>query len=723
MSSGSEIRHRQEIERLFSVTANFTAEPIADILRFWIEILSFGPAKVTFSGYNQVFQELVLTNGLLASSSPGVNFLLIRIEDWARDQKEDLRLVSIENAGQEFIATLKAFALRAQRPTILLLCPPSQYVASHEFMSHAVRILTDEICRVAIALRGVSVITAETLAAFYPVEHIDDSESNREGHIPFTRSFWVAAGTMIMRQARTLLRVPRKVIAVDADNTLWGGVVAEVGADKVLIDGEWAELQKFLKQQKDCGMLLALSSKNQEKDVEEVFRRPGMVLRRSDFVDWKVNWKRKSENLRALAADLNLALDSFIFLDDNPMECAEVASHCPSITVLAVPTEIKKIPLFLRHAWIFDLPSTTSEDKNRTEQYRVQADRKQLQSSVGSYREFIEKLELKVDMTQPTPDQFERAAQLTQRTNQFNATNVRRTSSELGSLIASGSRQALLVRVQDRFGDYGDVGLGVYWFSANDLNVENFLLSCRVLGKGVEHRLLSQLGRIASQSGKTIVVIPFKRTERNEPAARFFHSVCGDFLDGDLYRIPAVYASSVIFDPEYSFEASPESVGELPANEGSTRIECNFDEIARRLTSVPEIQRAIKSRFARSRPPLDIQYIAPRNTFENKLADIWEDVLGLDCVGIQDNFFDLGGDSVLSIQIVTRANEFGFRFNVRQFFESPSIIELSTLFRNEVSSTEVALHERATTPPEFSLSKLSQKSLNHVLEYLAKGRK
>ncbi len=232
-----------------------------------------------------------------------------------------------------------------------------------------------------------------------------------------------------------------------------------------------------------------------------------------------------------------------------------------------------------------------------------------------------------------------------------------------------------------------------------------------MLGKGVEHRLLSQLGRIASQTGKTTIVLSFKRTERNEPAARFFQSVCGDFLHGDLYSIPAAYASSVIFDPENTLEVSPEKAGEIPANEGSTRIECNFDEIARRLTSVPDIQRAIKSRFVRSRPPLDIQYVAPRNNFENKMADIWEDVLGLDCVGIQDNFFDLGGDSVLSIQIVTKANKSGFRFSVRQFFASPSISELSALFGHEASSTEVASHESVNATPEFSLSKLSQEKL------------
>ncbi len=151
MDSASEIRDGQEMERLFTVTANFTAEPIADILRFWMEFLSLGPAKVTFSSYNQVFQELAAPSGMLASSSPGVNFLLIRIEDWARNQKEDLRLAWIENTGQEFIATLKAFALRVQRPTILLLCPPSHHLSSRESLSNAVRVLADGICRAATA--------------------------------------------------------------------------------------------------------------------------------------------------------------------------------------------------------------------------------------------------------------------------------------------------------------------------------------------------------------------------------------------------------------------------------------------------------------------------------------------------------------------------------------------------------------------------------------------
>src|SRR5450432_2934791 len=366
---------------VMTVTANFTAEPVGDTLHFWMDRLKFLTAEMEFSGYNQVFQELMAPGSRLASNQPGVNFLLIRLEDWARDQKPAQRADAISTTTREFLDTLKAFATQARRPTVLLLCPPSRGARANAQLNAVLQQLDKEFRTSVNTLRGITLISAKELVELYPVDIVDDPESNRQAHIPFTPEYWTAVGTMLARKARTLLSQPYKVIAVDADNTLWGGIVGEAGPAGVRMDQEWLALQKRLRQLKAQGLLLALVSKNEELDVAKVFERKDMALRRDDFVAWKVNWSRKSDNLAALAKELELGLDSFIFLDDNPVECAEVAAHLPQVTTLLLPADAQQIPDFLRHVWALDLRTATAVDEKRTELYQQQSQRNQLRST------------------------------------------------------------------------------------------------------------------------------------------------------------------------------------------------------------------------------------------------------------------------------------------------------------------------------------------------------
>jgi FkbH-like protein len=689
-----------------------------------MERLGLAPADIRFSGYNQAFQELMAPGSLLTSDQRGVNLILIRLEDWGRDQEDGRREETIRAATLDFIKCLGAFARRSRRPTLLFLCPISRQASARQHLAGVLQMLSEEIRAAADVLSGISVIHPGEISELYPVPVVDDPEADRAGHIPFSQDYWVAIGTFLARKARTILQPPHKVIAVDADNTLWGGVAAEAGASHVQVTAEWRKIQEFLLNRKNCGMLLILVSKNRDEDVAEVFSRPDMTLRREDFAVWKVDWKAKSENLRAAASELALGLDSFIFLDDNPMECAEVAAHCPQVTVMPLPPSGHAVA-FLKHLWALDLPSTTSADSDRTEQYLEQAERKRFLASTHSFAEFFEKLELRVDFDQPVTEQVERAAQLTQRTNQFNTTGLRRTVAELAYLLASGERTALLARVGDRFGDYGEVGLCVYRLSDRDLEAENFLLSCRVLGKGVEHQMLSALGSIAERCGKTHVTILFKPTARNEPAARFLDAVGGAFRDEYGYRFPVAEAVRVAFDPR-KFKLPPNA--EKEPEEGESRLGgCNFDEIARNLGTVPQIQLAIRRQNTHERPALVTDFGSPRDSVERKLVEIWADVLGLDVVGIYDNFFDLGGNSVQGIQILSRANQAGLVLTLKQQFQFPTIAGLALHVRtkSEGQPDPRAVATPAAAPaapsPRFPLARLGQKSLDDVMARVAKA--
>ena len=709
-----------------AVTANFTADPLKKTLLFWGARLALGPLRVDVSAYNQIFQDLTRPDSLLASGEPGVNCILVRLQDWGRNKTQDVAK-TITGAAREFVGHLEVFTQRARRPTILVLCPPSQHVLEDGELSQTCASLEGEVGSAAAAFRGLSVITAGDIADLYPVEIVDDAESDRQGHIPFTSSYWAAIGTMVSRRARTLLQPAHKVIAVDADNTLWNGVVGEVGADQVQLPAGRRTFQEFLRDCKRRGMLLALISKNNEKDVSDVFQRSDMVLRREDFVAWKVNWEPKSQNIRVLAADLDLGLDSFVFLDDNPIECAEVTANCPSVTALCMPPTAEELPRFIRHVWALDLPPATSADSGRTEQYRQQAERNNFRRKAGSFRDFIESLNLAVEVSPLAVEHLDRAAQLTQRTNQFNTTGRRRSVPELASILQSAGTGALLVRVRDRFGDYGEVGLCIFSEADGVLEIENFLLSCRVLGKGVEHRMLAAVGRIAVERGHEWVRVRFCRSERNEPADKFLKAIAAQHWVGDAYRLPAVEAAKISFEPVEANDAT--DVGDTAAvpQTAPVRRHCDFADIATNLTKVPDIQAAIQATYRTARPELDTAYAAPRNSAEQMLADIWAGVLGLDRVGIHDNFFDLGGDSVLGIQVISKASQAGLGYPLRQQFKFPTIAEL-------VSELNLAKAEKdhaagatpvpgEVTPSDHPLAKLGKLSVDDLVARLGKSRR
>ena len=422
---------------------------------------------------------------------------------------------------------------------------------------------------------------------------------------------------------RALFQPPHKLIVVDADNTLWDGIVGEIGPAHVEIGAERCALQSFLRARKEQGMLLALASKNREEDVAEVFRRPEMLLRREDFAAWTINWQPKSRNIASLSKDLALGPSSFIFVDDNPVECADVAANCPAVTTLLLPDDAKQIPDFLRHVWAFDVVTATGADRDRTELYRQQGQRNQFRSDSATFRQFIEGLQLVVSVAALSPSDYDRAAQLTQRTNQFNTTGIRRTVSELSALLESGERRALILRVRDRFGDYGAVGLAMFDVRGDALHVETLLMSCRVLGKGVEHRFVASLGTEASHLGASEVVIPFEPADRNQPAERFLTSIGARRSQDGSFRLSAAEAQSIIFVPENPFDeaARPdETLDETGEDASAFAVRPDFLGIAMGLNSVDRIAKAISQQLRRVRPQLPHQPVPARTSFEAVLA-------------------------------------------------------------------------------------------------------
>lgn len=297
---------------------------------------------------------------------------------------------------------------------------------------------------------------------------------------------------------------------LDCDETLWRGVCTEDGPLGLSIDAPHQALQVFMVARQQAGMLLCLCSKNREADVFSVFeQRTDMPLKREHLVSWRINWRPKSENLKSLAEELDLGLSSFIFLDDSPLECAEVRAHCPAVTTLQLPGDSDRIPQFLDYVWAFDQLKTTREDQQRTSYYQQNLQRDCWRREALTFADFLAGLELKIEISAMTASQLPRVSQLTQRTNQFNFTTIRRTEAEVRHVCESGPLESLVVKVKDRFGDYGLVGVILFESLADTIRVDTFLLSCRALGRGVKHRMLVHLGQIAAERQLKSIEIPY----------------------------------------------------------------------------------------------------------------------------------------------------------------------------------------------------------------------
>ncbi len=513
-----------------AITSTFTAQPVEESLRFWMNELEV-PCEVQFAPFNQVFQQLLDPHSELSQNSSGLNIVLVRLEDWRGEQPENSDAVrrSVERNTDELITSLRTAAERSSVPYLLCICPAWRETLDDTEVAEWFHAAEQKIAKSLGEDNAIYIVTAAKLTALYPVKDFADRHAYELGHVPYTQDFFTALGTMIARRFYRIHTPPHKVIVLDCDNTLWRGICGEDGPTGVEVDAARGALQKFVLAQRQAGMLIALCSKNNEQDVWNVFEQnTGMVLRREHIAGYRINWQPKSENLRSLAAELRLGLDSFIFFDDSPMECAEVESGCPKVLALQVPENEAELSAFLPHVWAFDHLKVTSEDRQRGEFYAQNAKREELKKQVVSLEDFLASLELQVDIRSMDKADVARVSQLTLRTNQFNFTTLRRTEPEIERLCSEGT-ECMVVRVRDRFGDYGLVGAMIFRCSERVLELESLLLSCRALGRGVEHRMLAHLGQIATARAIKHVRVRFAPTPKNQPAREFLDSIGAKF--------------------------------------------------------------------------------------------------------------------------------------------------------------------------------------------------
>ena len=342
-------------------------------------------------------------------------------------------------------------------------------------------------------------------------------------------------GDLVARILAAERGLSKKCLVLDLDNTLWGGVIGDDGLEGIVLgEGSAAgeahlALQRYAKQLKERGVILAVCSKNDAGIAEAVFQKhPEMLLRRSDMAAFVANWEDKAENLRAIAARLNIGIDSLVFVDDNPVERARIRQNLPMIAVPELPEDAAGYVRCLADAGYFEAVAFTSEDRHRAEQYAANAEREALQESAQSMDEFLRGLKMSIMFGPFTNVDHTRVVQLINKTNQFNTTTRRYTSEEIANLTKQPNALTLQFRLLDRFGDNGLVSAMILRPSSGQedvLEIDNWVMSCRVFGRQLEFEAMNIAVESARQRGARALIADYIATSKNKVISGLYPSL------------------------------------------------------------------------------------------------------------------------------------------------------------------------------------------------------
>lgn len=336
-----------------------------------------------------------------------------------------------------------------------------------------------------------------------------------------------ALGFNVANIIKSIYGKNKKALVLDLDNTLWGGVVGDDGAENLEIGQEtsmgqvYAEFQGYIKRQKDIGIMLNISSKNEEENAMAGLKRPDSILKPEDFVLIKANWEPKSKNVAEIASELNIMQDSLVFVDDNPAEREIVRGSLQGVSApeLTSPEQYIRI---LDHSGFFEVTNLSEDDRLRNEMYKANLERKKEQESFGSYEDYLHSLDMMGTIKPFEPLYMARIAQLTNKSNQFNLTTRRYTQAEIEQVAADGSYITLYGKLEDKFGDNGVVSVLIGRREGELLHMDLWLMSCRVLKRDMEFAMLDTLVHTCAKAGISGIKGYYYPTAKNKMVENFY---------------------------------------------------------------------------------------------------------------------------------------------------------------------------------------------------------
>lgn len=368
----------------------------------------------------------------------------------------------------------------------------------------------------------------------YPIEKRFEPRFYYISKIAINPALVTSFNTWFNRQSDALLAIRKKAIILDLDNTLWGGVLGEDGLKGIKLGNEYpgntfVDFQKLLKLYSQSGILLAICSKNNEDDVwQAIQNHPDMVLKKEDFSAWQINWSDKASNIRMLAQELNIGLDSIVFIDDNPRERELIKQNIPEVEAPDFPVQPYILPQFIHHVYsqYFLINRLTNEDIIKTQQYKAFSKRQKTSKTFSDLKGYIKSLEIKIQINSANDFNIPRMAQMTQKTNQFNLTTKRYSEQDILSLLHNKNAGIFCANISDRFGDDGITALCILIpTSIESIHIDTYLLSCRILGKEIEYIFLKEVMNFMHKKNIKMCTANYSPTNKNQQVIGFYEKM------------------------------------------------------------------------------------------------------------------------------------------------------------------------------------------------------
>jgi FkbH-like protein len=524
-----------------AILRSFTVEPAIALLR--AQAFASGmDVHVQLGDFNAYAQEILDPQSVLYRSAPDVVILAVQARDLAPDLWRDYADLEPAAAAQAVERVVNGFRtwvtrFRAQSQAYLILHslekPASPGLGILD--SQSTQGQTAAFDRINCALRGLAnefsgvyVLDYDALVSRHGRRIWNDERKWLTARLPVSAGHLGYLAQEWLRFLTPLSGRIAKVLVLDLDNTLWGGVIGEDGMAGIQVGAEYPgavyrALQRAVLDVARRGVILAVCSKNNLEDAMEVLQNhPGMLLRPSHFAAMRINWNDKAANLREIAGELNVGIDALAFLDDNPAERERVKVELPEVMVIDLPEAASRFADAVRDFPAFERLTLSTEDRQRTELYSAQRERSQAEQSFGSKEDFYLFLEQEAEILPVDPMNLARIAQLTQKTNQFNLTTQRYNEQQISEMSQRPGWDVLAIRIRDRYGDHGLVGVAITRDQGQECHIDTFLLSCRVIGRSVETALLSCVAERAQQRGCDRLLGRFLPTKKNAPARDFF---------------------------------------------------------------------------------------------------------------------------------------------------------------------------------------------------------
>lgn len=489
--------------------------------------------------FGQIEQQALDPRSELHAQAAELVLILPRLEDLAPELSH--RFVAhaaeaLEAARKNLTGRLRAVvsAIRQNGKAKIVLgnfAPPLWLAADHAdaslelSQSAFVHRLNEDVAAICREVPDAFLLDVARVAAETGLARWQDERMAYLAKAPLSADAMIALAATFARRVRPLFFTPKKCLVLDMDNTLWGGVLGEAGIDGIALGPDYpgnvfVDFQKRVLALRDRGILLAAASKNNAPDVEQVLaQHPSCLLKRDYFAAFEVHWEDKATSMRRIAAALNIGIDSLVFFDDNPVEREWVRAQTPEVTVIDVPASPLGYAKALAECGCFDLPTLTNEDRRRAELYQQETGRQQLQAQAGSLEDFLRGLEMTLTAGLADEATLPRIVQLLGKTNQFNLTTRRHSPAEIQAMIDQGGF-VLWAKVRDKFGDAGLIGAAIALpYEGDAWMIDTFLMSCRVIGRGVETAMLALVEKLAHVRGARRLIGEFIPTAKNQPAA------------------------------------------------------------------------------------------------------------------------------------------------------------------------------------------------------------